>query len=170
MVCQKCGKCCLKVSFLKTEAEKIMQERPNLKVKFNQATFNGLTYIFNAICPFLTKEKLCEINNLKPSVCKTFPIVFCQITSKLEKQYGISTRCPNYMNVSRAEIEQAIKEHQVGFEQLELVMNEIMKKLNPFQLGQLMNDVFSSEAEIAFDGNYRAIFIEDFYLLQKNNK
>lgn len=162
MLCDKCGKCCENVSIIKSEMDRILVLRPNLKERIKNILFNGATYVIKGTCPFLTKEKLCEINDIKPSICLTFPLVFINIDMDITRNYGISTLCPKYNTLTKTDIEYGIKIHRKALLDLFRTM-ESLKKDGKVNYLQKISEILKSEESILNqDPNNKIIILKDY--------
>ena len=88
--CKKCGACC--ANFLLLSNEEILQIKQyiinnNIKpVNRNSPLIMDGTY--DNCCPFLTKENLCAIYSVRPSICKEFECsAFCDTTQSNQMDY-----------------------------------------------------------------------------------
>ena len=88
--CNKCGACC--ANFLLLTDEEISQIKQyiidnNIKaINRNSPLIMDGTY--NNYCPFLTKENLCAIYSVRPSICKEFECsAFCDTTQTNQTDY-----------------------------------------------------------------------------------
>ncbi len=58
-------------------------------------------------CPYLTAEYSCKIQNVKPKLCKTWPVI---PRYEQHKRTFMVIQCPLYPSLSKQEIQQAKKE------------------------------------------------------------
>jgi len=99
----KCdAKCCKKGKLLLQSTDEVKIIFPSIEIKkllankiIQMTKFNNYTLDYNSIggnCPHLTSNNLCNIYQLRPVICKDFPIIFKKNT------IYYSTFCPAIKN------------------------------------------------------------------------
>ena len=90
-VCLKCGNCCSNILLL-TQAE-IQTIKTYIKKNNVQPINRNSLLLFASegyvdCCPFLTKENLCAIYNVRPKICKEFKCsAFCDLEETNQTDY-----------------------------------------------------------------------------------
>lgn len=89
--CLKCGKCCANILLLTSmeiqRIKKYIKENNIVPVNRNSVVlFSSTAYV--DCCPFLTKENLCSIYEVRPKICKEFKCSsFCDLTDTNQTDY-----------------------------------------------------------------------------------
>jgi len=103
-VCEKCGAACCKIGgadFTLIEMQRVLSAGfSDFFVKLNDDHYE-LT-CKKGICPYLTETNRCSIYELRPLVCRSFPVYIS--LSKDEEKYSI-IGCPLAKYLSKEEIE-----------------------------------------------------------------
>jgi Fe-S-cluster containining protein len=109
-VCKQCKAfCCTAVLPILTDKEKnriLSDGVPNYFIKIDHGLYR-IKEGSNGVCPYLTKELSCSIQNLKPKLCKIWPII---PRYKNNIRETLLIHCPLYPFLSDDEIMQAKKE------------------------------------------------------------
>jgi len=108
--CKECkGFCCTLVipPVTEQEKEKILKAGFEDHFKYIGNGIYKITKDKNKSCPYLQKDWTCEIQSVKPDLCKLWPII---PYIKNNKRGFIVIKCPIYSYLSKEDIIQAKKE------------------------------------------------------------
>jgi Fe-S-cluster containining protein len=109
-ICKDCKAfCCTLVipPVTEQEKEKILKEGFEDHFKYIGNGIYEITKDKNKACPYLQKDMTCEIQSVKPELCKLWPII---PYIKNNKRSFIVIKCPIYSYLSKEDIIQAKKE------------------------------------------------------------
>lgn len=98
-----CGKCCVNTILSRFEYEFIKNKFPNLIDILKKFEFYGICYIKWGECPFLTEKKVCLIYELRPFICRAYPIIL-----RNEELFYIEKNCPKHDTITDEDIIDAL--------------------------------------------------------------
>lgn len=73
--CSRCGKCCEFTEIYITELEYNTLKRRDSRIN-KKINYREIGYYLSNPCAYLSDDKRCKVNNIKPSVCKNYPFTF----------------------------------------------------------------------------------------------